>query len=121
MFTNGDRRILTRILFLLEGVRAMAPATIDWTAITQAVAAETTVDGSAAVLIGNLAAQIKAISAQSPAAIQAQLTALAAQLEKNKGSLSAAVVANTPAAATTPAATTGEATEEETAEPTTAD
>lgn len=132
MFTSADRRKLDRILYLMsavaeamadkEGVRAMAPATIDWTAITQAVADETTVDGSAAALIGNLAAQFKAISAQSPKAIQAQLTALAAQLESNKAGLSAAVLANTPAAATTSAATaeaTAAPTSEETVEPTT--
>ncbi len=112
----------------------MAPATIDWTAITQAVADETTVDGSASVLIGNLAAQLKAISAQSPKAVQAQLAALAAQLESNKASLSAAVLANTAAASTTEAATTEQATavattaeatdaptSEETVEPTTAE
>ena len=90
---------------------------IDLSALAQAVQDETTVDGSAAVLIGQIAAQLKSLLAQpaSLSTIQQSILGYAAQLEANKAALSAAVLANTPAAATTE-----EATEEETAEPTTA-
>ena len=65
----------------------------DLTALTAAVAAETSVDQSVLALVQNLAAQITA-AAGDPA----QVAALAEQLTASTAALQAAVTANTPAA-----------------------
>lgn len=64
----------------------------EFDALTAQVAANTTVEGSAATLIAAIAAQLAA--EPTPA----QVSALAAQLKTSADALSAAVVANTPAA-----------------------
>lgn len=63
----------------------------DFKPITDAVAAETSVDQSAITLLGNLSAMLTAAK-NDPAAIQA----IADQITANQTALAAAVVANTP-------------------------
>jgi hypothetical protein len=69
------------------------------TALTNQVTANTTVEGSALVLIQGIAAQITA-AAGNPA----QVTALASQLKTSADALAAAVAANTPVAPAPPTA-----------------
>ena len=64
----------------------------EFDALTAQVAANTTVEGSAATLIAAIAAQLAA--EPTPA----QVSALAAQLKTSADALSAAVAANTPVA-----------------------
>lgn len=97
MFTQSDRRKLDRILFLLEGVQTMA---VDLTSLKQAVTDMTTVEKSAVTLISGLTAQITALAAETEdEQTQADLQALADQLEADKAELAAAMTANTPASA----------------------
>lgn len=71
----------------------MTNASVD--ALTAAVAAETTVEGSIVTLLSQYAAQVQSgIDAGDMAAIQAATT----QITANAATLSAAVAANTPAA-----------------------
>lgn len=70
---------------------------LDLTRITAAVTANTTVDGSAKVLMASIAQKLRdALAMQDPAATAA-LEALATALETDNASLAEAVVANTPA------------------------
>jgi hypothetical protein len=104
MFTQSDRRKLDRILFLLEGVQTMA---VDLTNLKQAVTDMTTVEKSAVTLISGLSAQITALAAETEdEQTQADLQALADQLEADKAELAAAITANTPASSDTTATPT---------------
>jgi hypothetical protein len=71
----------------------------DLTQITAQVAANTSVEGSAATLIQGLAAQIAAAGTDPVA-----LAALVSQLNTSETALAAAVAANTPAAPPAPTA-----------------
>jgi hypothetical protein len=95
LITNGFARIETLLLGL--GIQ-MGTAAAALSALQAQVATNTTVEGSAVVLIQGIAAQLAAMAAQGtvdPAA----LTALAAALGASATPLAAAVTANTPAAA----------------------
>jgi hypothetical protein len=99
MFTRSDREVLNRILVLLlsilEEVQTMA---VDLTNLKQAVTDMTTVEKSAVTLISGLTAQITALAAETEdEQTQADLQALADQLEADKAELAAAMTANTPA------------------------
>lgn len=74
------------------------------------VAANTGVTASAVTLISGIAAQLKNLSAAGTPVDPAEIDALATQLEQNSANLSAAVVANTPAAPATAAQPTPPAT-----------
>jgi hypothetical protein len=63
----------------------------DFTALTAAVAADTSVDASVLTLLQQLAAQVSALQPN-----QASIDALATQLTQNAASLQAAITANTP-------------------------
>lgn len=88
-------RILCELADIRKEVQSMTP---QLQALSDQVAANSTVTKSALALINGLAAQILA-SVNDPAA----LTALAASLKNDDDSLAAAVSANTPAAPAPPA------------------
>jgi hypothetical protein len=82
---------------LLKGVTTMAA---DLTALTAQVVENTQLEGSAVQLIQNIAAQMAA-ARNDPIAVQA----LVDKLQASATALSAAVIANTPAAPVSPPAT----------------
>ena len=81
---------------LLKDSKTMA---IDFTALTNEVANQTTIDASVITLVNGLAAQIvdAVKNAADLAAAQAQVSSLAAQFAANNALVAAAVAANTPA------------------------
>ncbi len=86
----GQRRIERKLDQLIKGEETIMA---DLQGITDAVAAETSIDQSAITLIQNLAAAVASLQPN-----QAAIDALAAQLTASAEALSAAVTANTPAA-----------------------
>lgn len=98
------RLLLDRFETLLEEMKAMS-AILDskLSALTDAVAAETSVTQSAVTLIGGLASQLEAAieDAKNSGATDEQLAALdglSAKISASSAALSDAVTANTPAA-----------------------
>lgn len=92
----GNKKLLIQIL---GKVNQMA---LDLTALTAAVAQETSVDTSAITLLKALTAEIASISASSTdAATQTALNALVTTANANAAGLAAAVTANTPVATST--------------------
>lgn len=84
----------TKINQILEIVQKIM---VDLTALTAAVAQETTVDNSAIALLKALTAEIASISASSTdPATQTALNALVTTVNGNVAGLAAAVSANTP-------------------------
>ena len=84
---------------ILERLNKMA---IDLTALTAAVAQDTSVEQSAITLLQALTAEVTAISAGSTdPATQTALNALVTQVNTNVTNLGAAVAANTPTSTTT--------------------
>lgn len=74
--------------------------------VSDAVAAETTIDQSVLTLVSTMAQEIKDLAAnQNDPAVAQQLNAFADSMATNASQLSAAVTANTPAPAPTPAPT----------------
>jgi hypothetical protein len=104
MFTRADRRMLKEILFLVAAATKGAVMAIDLSGLTQAVNDEVTVDDSVLTLITGLQARIAGLaSSRADAQTQININQLVTQLQAEKQRLAAAVLANTPAAATTPA------------------
>jgi hypothetical protein len=90
---DSIERKLDAILALLTSIQqGEAKMAADLTALQAQVQATTTLEQSAITLINGLAAQMKAVAAD-PVAV----AALADQLKAGAASLSAAIVANTPA------------------------
>jgi hypothetical protein len=104
MFTRADRRMLKEFLFLVAAATKGAVMSIDLSGLTQAVNDEVTVDDSVLTLITGLQARIAGLaSSRADAQTQININQLVTQLQAEKQRLAAAVLANTPAAATTPA------------------
>jgi hypothetical protein len=95
-------RIDANVTRLLAKETVMA---LDLTTLTAEVSRNTTVAGSVETLLAQLTAIIKTIPPSTDPTTQAALEQLAATLASNDTAVSAAVVANTPAAATPPATT----------------
>ena len=98
---QSDRELLLEILLKLENLaEGVVIMDQDVTALVAAVTQETTVNQSAITLINGIAAQIAAAIAAAgslSAGDRAALQSTVASITSNASSLSAAVVANTPA------------------------
>jgi hypothetical protein len=106
MFREQDREVLGQILNEVKTIKQeLTKMALDISALTTAVANETTVEQSAITLVGGLAAQIQTLINNSgntvdPVALQALVT----QMTNSQTALAAAVAANTVAAPTASAA-----------------
>lgn len=97
---NDQHQFFTRSLKMATDLQAAVQR------VSDAVAAETTIDQSVLTLVSTMAQEIKDLAAnQNDPAVAQQLNAFADSMATNASQLSAAVTANTPAPAPTPAPT----------------